>query len=338
MQKNYSPKKAAHLAAIKRSAHGVSKKDAKKYTIRSIGTEIVTKQALKGFFTWRQKSGKKSKPTFDDAKQYLEFRSHRICQVSLNRERIALQLYFGSSFTFKFYFSKVPLKDVAPRRYTYGQVSALLMNVNERLATSILLSLTSGARASELLTIAPADEQAESRRNWREDRFLLMDDCKAYTVIGKGGLIRTVMVPLWLALKLETYRRPEPLKKKDRGINRLSLYNIPGGSNFSHRFPEAARKIWGFSNGAHGLRCTYAQTRLSALVKTGVAFEIARLIVSQELGHFSPTNIRYYLPGSCFYEFLIKGGGCDLKIHDRKELMEKAKENWNALVNASILQ
>lgn len=337
MRKKLSPKIGARRALQKFARHGTSRKKAGQKYITSIGTEQTYRHTVTRFFTWLQKLGKNfKKATHKDGRRYLEFRSTEICQVSLNRDRIALEFLFKNKF--KYYLTRLPEKPAEPRRYSYSQVIQLLMHVSERLQISILICLLAGLRTSELLTIARPEEQVRSDRKWRTDLFIHTSECMAYTVKGKGGLVRTVMLPIWLAAKLEKYRRPKSIQKRNYGAHLHSLYDIPGGSNFSHRFPEAARKIWGFSHGTHGLRGTYAQVRLSTLVMSGLPFETARLIVSQELGHFSPSNIRYYLPGSNFFQFLAKGSRCDLKALDMNEIMEKAEEDWSSLVDASIFQ
>jgi integrase len=224
-----------------------------------------------------------------------------------------------------------------PRRYSYGQVTQLLMQVKNPLRISILLALTAGVRACELYTIAPLEDQPESIRTWLRERFLFMPGCRPYTVRGKGGLVRTIMVPVWLSLELEAYRRLASVRITDRGIYRQSCYDIVGGKKFSNQFSRAAKKVLGFSNGAHGLRGTYAQVRLTTLVQMDVPFEKARLIVAQELGHFSPANLRYYLPGSCFHKFLLKGGRCELKGYDASELKMSAAADLHSLANASFL-
>lgn len=321
---------------VKNTTLGVSRKDAGEWAIVSLGTARTFCQTYVNFLKWCD--GQEIAPrsaTHQDGKNYLITRTLDLCQATLNRERIALQHHFKKRF--KCYVSLVPLKKKMPRRYAYGEAIQILMRAGKSLGISILISLMAGVRACELLTIAPVEDQPESVRPWLAERFLYLQGCRAYTVKGKGGLVRTVMLPLWLSVALETCRLPTCVRKTDRGIYRESRYDIPGGKNFSNQFSKIAKKVLGFSRGAHGLRGTYAQIRLTTLVKLSVPFEKARLIVAQELGHFSPANLRYYLPGSCFHKFLLKGGRCELKAHDQNELSAYAEQDWHTLANASIL-
>lgn len=74
-----------------------------------------------------------------------------------------------------------------------------------------------GLRAHELLTLMPACErQASGHRQWSADRFTGREGAR-YTVEGKGGLAREVMLPNRLADALEARRLDEPLQVIDRG-------------------------------------------------------------------------------------------------------------------------
>ncbi|MGH8490682.1 MAG: hypothetical protein ACREXS_17910 [Gammaproteobacteria bacterium] len=51
----------------------------------------------------------------------------------------------------------------------------------------------------------------------------------------------------------------------------------------------------GWSTGAHGLRHAYAQERMCELQAHGKSYNLARELVSQELGHFRGDIVEVYL-------------------------------------------
>ncbi|MDE9483869.1 site-specific integrase, partial [Xenorhabdus bovienii] len=116
-----------------------------------------------------------------------------------------------------------------------------------------------------------------------------------YTVQGKGGLVREVLIPHHLAEQLESLRRPEPRPITDRGINYLSSYEIGAGKAWTNSFSAAAGRVLGWSAGAHGVRHSYAQERMSELQRQGLVREDALTTVSQEMGHFRPEITETYL-------------------------------------------
>ncbi|WP_232525483.1 hypothetical protein [Pseudoalteromonas sp. 1_2015MBL_MicDiv] len=103
---------------------------------------------------------------------------------------------------------------------------------------------------------------------------------------GKGGLIRDVLIPNALATQLEQRRLAQPITVRDREINYLQRYDIGGGHKWSCSFSKASNRVLFFSNGAHGLRHSYAQERMNELQKLGLSRLLALETVSQELGHF----------------------------------------------------
>lgn len=58
--------------------------------------------------------------------------------------------------------------------------------------------------------------------------------------------------------------------------------------------PKASERALGYSNGAHGLRHSYAQDRYEQLANHFPREEVMR-IISQELGHFRPEITEVYL-------------------------------------------
>ena len=69
---------------------------------------------------------------------------------------------------------------------------------------------------------------------------------------------------------------------------------IAYGKSFSAAFTRASNQVLGWSGGAHGLRHTYAQERMSEL-QCHMTRDLALEVVSQELGHFRPEITEVYL-------------------------------------------
>ncbi len=270
--------------------------------------------------------------THKDANDFLIFRATQVCQKTLDRDRLILSRYFKNAF--KKFVSKVSSKEPRGRAYPLSKLMKLMVLCDDpRLAISIELCHQAGLRATELNNISQPEDRPESARNWREDRFHLTNDKVLYTVHGKGGLVRSVTIPAELAQRLETFRRSEPVQIEDREIKHRSFYDIVSGKKFSSRFGRLSQNILGFSHGAHGLRYGYVQRRLLQLVISRIPFERARLIVANEIGHFSPANIRYYLVGCCFHQFLKSGGACELKKYDPEALKVMAETDWKNLID-----
>jgi integrase len=161
------------------------------------------------------------------------------------------------------------------------------------LATRIAHS--AGLRAHELLTIRLAGERhASTHREWSSDRFAGRDG-ERFTVEGKGGLVREVLLSRELAAQLEATRLAEPQQVADRGVNYMQHYDIGGGRAWSQSFSAASQRELGFSNGAHGLRHSYAQERMEELQRNGMNYEDAKGTVAQEVGHFDKETTEAYL-------------------------------------------
>jgi integrase len=166
---------------------------------------------------------------------------------------------------------------------------------SDRNSLATQIAHNAGLRAHELLTIRPATErQASTHREWSADRFAGRDG-ERYTVEGKGGLVREVLLSKELARQLETTRLAEPRQVTDRGVNYTQNYNIGGGRAWSQSFSAASQRELGFSNGAHGLRHSYAQERMEELQRSGMNYEDAKGTVAQEVGHFDKETTEAYL-------------------------------------------
>ncbi len=262
--------------------------------IHSLGTARNYAQALTRITQWIQQHrlGDLNQLTKETAIQYLELRGQAVGQKTLDQERQAIQVHLGI---------KLPVikseltQALTSRAYTTAQVTliAKAQTLKHRLATQI--AFAAGLRAHELLTLQhKAEQPASTHRQWSELRFTGRTG-KTYTVIGKGGLIREVLIPDELAKQLEQNRLNQPIIKIDRIIKYQQHYDIGGGKDWSNSFSAASKRALGWSHGAHGLRHTYAQARLEELQQQGFIYTDALGVVSQELGHFRPDITEVYL-------------------------------------------
>lgn len=269
--------------------------------IHSLGTERNYEQALKGVaeFIQARKLGDLRGLTRETALAYLEARSQEVGQKTLDLDRQAMQAVLGGD---KLPVVKSELGQIlASRAYTPTQTRLVAdaQSARHRLAT--LIAADAGLRAHELLTLRPVAEQpptqrpAEGARHFRPDRFEGRGDVAVYTVKGKGGLCREVALDRALADRLEAARLPQPRTVYDRGIRHEQHYDIGGGKQWTDSFSKAAQRTLGWSEGAHGLRHGYAQSRMDTLQGAGRNYEEALAIVSQEMGHFRADITEVYL-------------------------------------------
>ncbi|WP_319589171.1 hypothetical protein [uncultured Desulfobulbus sp.] len=181
------------------------------------------------------------------------------------------------------------------RTYTSDQVLLVAAAQTERNGLATEIAYSAGLRAHELLTLQRVEERGPSiHRGWNADRFSGRDGVR-YTVQGKGGLVREVMIPRNLADRLEARRLSEPIRVTDRGIHYQQRYNVSGGNRWSASFTEASKRTLGWSRGAHGLRHSYAQERMAELQRSGKMYEDAKETVAQEVGHFNKETTEAYL-------------------------------------------
>ncbi len=144
------------------------------------------------------------------------------------------------------------------------------------------------------MTIAKISEREAESRPALGSKWLGREG-SIYTVKGKGGLIRNVLIPNALATQLEQGRLAQPITVRDREINYLQRYDIGGGHKWSCSFSKASDRTLFFSNGGHGFRHSYAQERMAELRIFGLRRAIALETVSQELDHFRAEIIEVYL-------------------------------------------
>ena len=234
--------------------------------------------------------------------RFLEERAGQVGQKTLDRDRQAIQYLLARTSKMNIRLPRIKSTYAGGRHlaqqsraYTRDQVEFICSNLSGRSALATRIAYAAGLRGHELYTLQCRSERGPStHRKWSKDRFVGREGV-AYTVKGKGGLVREVTIPTQLAKELELRRLPEPVTLRNRGINHQQHYDITAGQSFSHIFTKASVKCLGWSTGAHGLRHGYAQVRMDEL-HTGRFTRQERMeIVSQELGHFRPDIVKAYL-------------------------------------------
>lgn len=275
-----------------RHAHKENKLPAQQ-KIHSLGTARNYTQALTRITKWIQENrlGDLKNLNSETAIQYLELRGQAVSQKMLNQERQAVQLHLGL---------KLPIikseltQTLKSRAYTENQINLIAKAQTAKYRFATQVAYAAGLRAHELLTLRLQTERsASTHRQWSSNRFIGREGI-IYTVIGKGGLIREVLIPKELSNQLEQLRQ-QPIIIKDRNIHYQQYYNIGGGKDWSNSFSAASNRTLGWSHGAHGLRHSFAQQRMNELQQHGYFYQEALGVVSQALGHFRPDITEVYL-------------------------------------------
>ena len=294
-------KNQAIYAVQKLIAHGHPRSETRKTgKISSVGTTRVYTQVYTQVAQWFKDTGRKEgllrELNRSTAQEYLTWRSGTVSQKTLNSDRVALQKLLGEKLErVKSIYDKGRKLAQESRAYTPEQIKAITVNMPERLALATKIATACGLRAHELHTLQKAEERpATSNRPWKDERFTGIEG-KCYTVQGKGGLIREVRISSELAQELEARRLETPEKITDRNVHYQKHYDVAGGQAWSQAFSKTSKQTLGWSAGAHGLRHSYAQTRLEALQAQGFNYAEAREIVSQEVGHFRQDITEVYL-------------------------------------------
>ncbi len=237
--------------------------------------------------------------TVDQAYQYLTDRGAEVGQKTLDMERQAIQSMMQHvtgklSPTERLDVIKSEQTQIlSSRSYTPEQIQLIVHSQTERNALSTEIAYAAGLRAHELHTLLPRAEREPSDRPALEEKFSGREGV-IYTVDGKGGLIREVLIPKDLADKLEERRFEQATHIVDRGVNYTSYYDVNGGNRWSSSFSTASNRALNWSAGAHGARHSYAQERMSELKKS-MPYEKALEVVSQEMGHFRSGITEIYL-------------------------------------------
>ena len=299
-----SPDKQAAFFVRKGLALGKPRHQARDHgLIHSIGTALSYQQALKLFCRWIQsrRLGDLRSADVTLVQGYLNERQSQVGQKTLDRDRQAAQFLLrqtGINVKLKRNFStfddgrKLAKQS---RGYTPEQVDAIVARQSARTGLATRIAYAAGLRAHELLTIRPKSKQpASTHRKWSNKRFSGRNG-EAYTVVGKGGLIREIRLPSHLARALENVRLTEPRTIVDRNIKYRQHYHLTGGVYFSFIFGKTSKAVLGWSTGAHGLRHGYAQDRMDELLELGFTRTERMGVISQELGHFRPDIVIEYL-------------------------------------------
>lgn len=285
--------------------------------IRSLGTVRNYEQRLVRITAYLQQHrlGSLREMTPDSAISYLQQRATTVGQKTLDMERqalqammqhVTLQLPLGrslevikSSATARTSTKQHPTlgRRLANQTRAYNREQMTLIASRQAphnsLATEI--AYAAGLRAHELLSLQRTHRRVADERPTHGMKFAgIRETTISYTVHGKGGLVREVRIPIPLAQRLERTRLAAPRGVTDRGINYQQFYAIGGGQPWSKSVSTASKEALGWSNGAHGLRHTYAQERMASLQRH-LPREQALEVVSQELGHFRPEITEVYL-------------------------------------------
>ncbi len=290
-----SPKAQSVHAVSQKVALGKARHDHRDDgKIHSVGTARGYGNSLKGSARYMQDNrlGDLRNMTREIAMQYLTYRAAIVSQKTLDLDRQAIQMHLDIKLDV---IKSEKETHLSTRSYTASQIERIASAQSERNALATQIAHCAGLRAHELLTIRPASEQkASTHREWTPERFTGRDG-ERYTVEGKGGLVREVLLSKELAARLEATRLVEPRPVVDREVNYTQYYDIGGGRAWSQSFSAASQRELGFSTGAHGLRHSYAQERMEELQRNGMNYDDAKGTVAQEVGHFASDTTEAYL-------------------------------------------
>lgn len=271
--------------------------------LESVGTVRNYEQALTRICEWTQQekiSGGLRSMTPELTQRYLEERGETVGQKTLDMERQAVQVMLVHVTNKLSPGERLPVvkseltQTLSGRAYTQEQIS--LISQSQTLANSLPTQIAhaAGLRAHEILTLQKGSERTPDARPSLDTKFNGRTG-EIYTVVGKGGLCREVLIPTDLSNRLEATRLEAPVQVTDRGVHYQTQYAINGGQRWSSSFSAASDRTLGWSTGAHGLRHSYAQERMSELQSQGLSRDNGLETVSQEMGHFRSEITEVYL-------------------------------------------
>lgn len=289
------------FAKAETQAENVVKGLTKARIIKSYGTARNYEQALRTVAKWTKENkvnGLQSL-TPDVARYYLEYRAEAVGQKALDMERQAIQAMMQLNGKLPpnttLYRVKSELDEVKrSRAYTSAQAQAVSEHQTDTHQLATQIAYAAGLRAHELLSLARVEERNPDKRPALNSKWAGREG-QLYTVQGKGGLIRHVLIPNDLVEQLEQRRLDNPVTITDRKINYIQRFDIGAGKRWSDSFSKASKRALFFSTGAHGLRHSYAQERMNELIALGHRRAQALETVSQEMGHFRPDITEVYL-------------------------------------------
>ena len=263
--------------------------------VRSCGTHRNVEQVLKNYAEWIKDNrlGDLRHSTPKSAESYLLERAEEVQQKTLDQIRQGIEIYqhvtgaLPTDQHLPIIQSQIESK-LEHRAYTPEQVQAIMAHQTPANALATELAYYAGLRAHELITIRPIAEQQPDDRSGQKDiseyKFAGREGVH-YTVVGKGGLCREVVLSKELADRLEEHRLAQPVEVVDRQVKYQCYYAIGHGNAFSKSFSDASKRALGWSTGAHGLRHSYVQERMKEL-QSRCDYETAKLTLSNEVGHF----------------------------------------------------
>lgn len=270
--------------------------------IKSVGTVRNYEQALRNVATSLARSGESLKDlTPERMASYLDVRASQVGQSALDMERQAVQAMMQHVTGVlpqkeRLNVVKTRLEErLESRAYTREQVALVMEHQSERNALATEIAYAAGLRAHELLTLHPSDEHPPDARPALACKWKGRENTVSYTVEGKGGLVREVQIPHDLAERLVARRLDAPERVTDRGVHYQQNYDLGGGQSWSQSFATASKEWLGWSEGAHGLRHSYAQERMDELQRLGYTRETALETVAQEMGNTSPESTKTFL-------------------------------------------
>ena len=215
--------------------------------IHSISTANAYRSALTTFCRWIQKRqlGNLMQANVKICSTFLEERAGQVGQKTLDRDRQAIQYLLTRTTRMEIRLPRIKStysggRGLAKqsRAYTRDQVEFICSNMSGRSALATRIAYAAGLRGHELYTLQRRSERRPSaHRKWSKDRFVGREGV-VYTVKGKGGLVREVIIPTQLAKELELRRLSEPVTLRNRGINHQQHYHITAGQSFSHIFTK----------------------------------------------------------------------------------------------------
>ena len=271
--------------------------------LRSVGTTRGYRDALvraADFARANRIEGGLHALTRDQVIAYLEQRAQLVGQKTLDLDRQAAQVFLRTTGALEAN-SRLPVikseldQALKSRAYTRAQVERVAQAQQARNSLSTQLAHAAGLRAHELITLRPIAERQPDPRPSSAEKFSGREPGVPYTVTGKGGLTREIRLPRHLAEQLEARRLQEPTRVTDRGVHYTQRYDIGGGHTWSQSYSSASTRALGWSAGAHGVRHSYAQSRMRELQNLGLMRDEALQVVSQEMGHFRASITEVYL-------------------------------------------
>lgn len=311
-----APDRQAHWAAMQMARHGVSRAETRHDpgAQTSVGTTRSYEQSLRGLAS-HLRDGRIRNPasgrvsdlrtvTVGQVREWLDARSHSVSQSTLDRDRQAAQAWLSHRTGAAVVLDRAQHQSTHAGRglasqsrvYTPEQLERIAARQSDSNGLATRVSAEAGLRAAELATLRRIDERPPTGgREWRDDRFIGRHDTAAYTVVGKGGLVREVHLSRETAEQLEARRLPEPERIRDRGVYHDRVYDIGHGNAWSKSFTVASQREVGWSAGAHAVRHVYAQQRMDQVQSRGYSYDDARAVVAQELGHFRSETTEAYL-------------------------------------------